>query len=130
MSGSIPRVRCTLSCAPSQRDSTHGALVIGSKRFHVLPPEAADLLDVCKQPPHTNTSQIPASVSSILSEPSSSEESDDSLERYRAALRKAFGLPGASEAVLGPGTSLLVPEGWWHSAEGETTGVGINAWFR
>jgi lysine-specific demethylase 8 len=52
------------------------------------------------------------------------------MERYRDRLKRAFDVDGACEVVLGEGESVLVPEGWWHSAEGLSTGVGVNAWFR
>jgi hypothetical protein len=116
------------------------AAVIGTKTFHVLPPEAERFLDISPRPPHTNTSQIPISIAALFGStspptaghraPPESDLDAETLSRYRAALVEAFKLPGACEARLGPGESLLVPEGWWHSAEGVETGVGINAWFR
>lgn len=54
------------------------------------------------------------------------------LERYRDRLKRAFEVDDGSacEVDLEPGDSVLIPEGWWHSAEGLTTGAGVNAWFR
>lgn len=136
-----------LSCSrfplPASRSSliAHRTVVIGTKTFHVLPPGAERFLDINPRPPHTNTSQIPISVSALFGStslptaghpapPPEPELDAGTLSRYRAALAEAAKLPGACEASLGPGQSLLVPEGWWHSAEGIETGVGINAWFR
>jgi hypothetical protein len=110
--------------------------VIGSKTFYVLPPEAAPLLDPSTDPRHTNTSTIPIPVSSLF--PNSSQELqgiDDIppriINRSREKLEEAFKLPGASTVSLQAGESVLVPEGWWHSAEGgDTAGIGVGAWFR
>lgn len=54
----------------------------------------------------------------------------DKMEHYRDRLKRAFDVEGACEVELDSGESVLVPEGWWHSAEGLSTGVGVNAWFR
>ncbi|RSH87252.1 hypothetical protein EHS25_003161 [Saitozyma podzolica] len=131
------------SFTPFHRDPYIGiySQIIGTKTFHILPPEAERLLDINPRPPHTNTSQIPISVSALFGSaspptaghpapPPEPESNAETLSQYRAALAEASKLPGACEARLGPGESLLVPEGWWHSAEGIETGVGINAWFR
>ncbi|KAK1924289.1 hypothetical protein DB88DRAFT_489710 [Papiliotrema laurentii] len=126
------------SFTPFHRDPYIGlySQVIGSKTFYVLPPEAAPLLDPSTDPRHTNTSTIPIPVSSLF--PNSSQELqgiDDIppriINRSREKLEEAFKLPGASTVSLQAGESVLVPEGWWHSAEGgDTAGIGVGAWFR
>lgn len=107
--------------------------MIGRKRFFVLPPEAAAELELSPEPRHKNTSTIPLPVSRLLASeaPSEPDIPYQTLERYRRVLKDLSEQPGACQAELGPGDSLLVPEGWWHSAEGEDgPGVGVNAWFR
>lgn len=54
----------------------------------------------------------------------------EKMDRYRDHVKRAFEVDGACEVELGEGDSVVVPEGWWHSAEGISTGVGVNAWFR
>lgn len=45
-------------------------------------------------------------------------------------MARAFREDGACSIDLEAGDSILVPEGWYHSAEGLDVGVGVNAWFR
>lgn len=52
------------------------------------------------------------------------------LEEYASLLHRAFAGAEACIATLEPGESVLIPEGWYHSAEGLEVGVGVNAWFR
>jgi lysine-specific demethylase 8 len=54
------------------------------------------------------------------------------IERSQKNLAKAFAIEGACKVNLRAGESVLVPEGWWHSAEGgkDGPGVGVGAWFR
>ena len=111
-------------------------IVIGSKTFYVLPPDAAPLLDPSTDPRHTNTSTIPVPVSSLFPTLSQQLQGIDDIppriiNRSREKLEEAFKLPGASTVSLQAGESVLVPEGWWHSAEGgDTAGIGVGAWFR
>jgi hypothetical protein len=47
------------------------------------------------------------------------------------SLEEAFTDQHAYEVTLHPGDSLLVPEGWWHCAEGlDGVGIGVGGWFR
>jgi lysine-specific demethylase 8 len=79
---------------------------------------------------HANTSTIPVAVSRF----ERGEVGDvppKVFEACRADLDAAFDMPGACVADLAAGDSVLIPQGWWHSAEGgDGVGVGINAWFR
>lgn len=53
------------------------------------------------------------------------------LEKSKTALEEAAAMDGSCEVCLEAGDSLVVPEGWWHSAEGgDGPGVGVGAWFR
>ena len=107
--------------------------MFGKKTFFVLPPDAADSLDLSAVPRYTNTSTIPLPVSRVFgtSLPSEDGVASHTMERCRAQLSRAFGLLGACRADLNAGDSVLVPQGWWHSAEGiGGPGVGIGAWFR
>ena len=110
--------------------------VIGSKTFHVLPPSATPLLYPSTDPRHANTSTIPLPVSAIFSPSPQTLRSMEGIppeiiNKARENLEKAFELPGAALVKLEPGESVLVPEGWWHSAEGgDGAGVGVGAWFR
>ena len=55
----------------------------------------------------------------------------EAFSRYQRDLVEAFSLDGACEATLEAGESILVPEGWFHSAEGGSgPGIGVGAWFR
>lgn len=118
--------------------------VIGKKKFWLLPPSSAGYLDISPSHPHTNTSTIPISVSAIFPPSSSSSPKSEAgvvggdisditvekMDRYKDLLTRAFDVDGACEVELREGESVLVPEGWWHSAEGISTGIGVNAWFR
>jgi hypothetical protein len=61
-----------------------------------------------------------------------SDISPDILNQYRSDLEAAAQMDGAAEVTLQAGESVLVPEGWWHAAEGgpDSSGVGVGAWFR
>ncbi|WWD17183.1 hypothetical protein CI109_101621 [Kwoniella shandongensis] len=133
------------SWTPFHKDPYHGiySQIIGKKTFHILPPEARHHLDISALPRHTNTSQIPLPVSRIFSptslSPFSSKDDLDDLSDLppdtvastRVELERAFELPGACQVDVNAGESVLIPEGWWHAAEGvEGAGVGVNAWFR
>lgn len=52
------------------------------------------------------------------------------VEKHNSALVEAAEIDGSCMVDLEPGESVLVPEGWFHSAEGLSAGVGVNAWFR
>jgi len=110
-------------------------VVIGHKTFYVLPPSAEELLEPSTQPQHTNTSTIPFSVSAFLDDPVLSADGEGvpaaMIAEYKVRLSRAFELPGACQVVLRAGDSVLVPERWWHAAEGiNGPGVGVGAWFR
>ncbi|ODN94186.1 hypothetical protein L198_05037 [Cryptococcus wingfieldii CBS 7118] len=107
----------------------------GRKIFHVVPPAASPHLNPSPKPLHANTSQIPIPVSRIVSPFSESADLDDlppnTLAECRDRLRRAYELEGGCQVVVGPGESVLIPEGWWHAAEGiNGPGVGVGAWFR
>lgn len=80
---------------------------------------------------YSNTSTIPIPVSHIFnSGPTGNAEVElpptHILDRCRHQLESAFRMEGGCEVVLGAGESVLVPEGWWHSAEGlDGPGVGV-----
>ncbi|KAL1411573.1 hypothetical protein Q8F55_002537 [Vanrija albida] len=128
------------SFTPFHRDPNVGLYtqVAGSKVFHLLPPgrgegAAAAVFETSAR--RGNTSRLPVAVGALLGEGEGAGaglEGLDVAERdmWTAALRAAFELDGACEARLGPGDSVLIPEGWWHSAVGLEPGVGVNAWFR
>lgn len=95
------------------------------------------MLDPSSDPRHANTSTIPLPVSALFppdnapSAKATDEMPPRILDRARTNLTKAFEMPGASTVKLQEGESVLVPEGWWHSAEGgDGPGVGVGAWFR
>ena len=111
--------------------------VVGRKSFNILPPAAKALLDPSTNPLQGNTSIIPISIARIFADTSDSSNSSaddpppDEIQRYRKQLKEAFELPGACQVDLAAGESVLVPEGWFHSAEGiGGPGVGVGAWFR
>ncbi|EIW70413.1 hypothetical protein TREMEDRAFT_29073, partial [Tremella mesenterica DSM 1558] len=105
--------------------------LIGRKRFFLLPPDARQFLDISPDPPYTNTSQIPLPVTRLLSDTPSEDVPPNILHRYRRLLLEAIKMNGACRVVLNAGESVLIPEGWWHSAEGiDGPGIGVNAWFR
>ncbi|WWC62115.1 uncharacterized protein I303_104705 [Kwoniella dejecticola CBS 10117] len=129
------------SFTPFHKDPYVGiySQIVGSKTFHVLPPDAAQYLSPSNLARHTNTSQIPLPVSRIFSNAAHMhQEKDDHadlprgiLDTCRSSLEKAFAMEGACAVELQPGDSVLVPEGWWHAAEGgDGPGVGVGAWFR
>lgn len=113
--------------------------VVGRKRFYIVPPHAARLLDLCPDPPHQNTSRIPIPVSTLMPESGArggitpvnlDGVAPEEVEKHASALSEAAGIDGSCVVDLKPGESVLVPEGWFHSAEGLDAGVGVNAWFR
>lgn len=129
------------SFTPFHRDPNIGLYtqVAGTKVFHLLPPghhggPSAEVFETSKK--RGNTSRLPVSVGALLGADGAGEgeglEGMDAAEAasWRAALTAAFALDGACVARLGPGDSVLIPEGWWHSAVGLDAGVGVNAWFR
>ncbi|WOO80615.1 JmjC domain-containing protein 5 [Vanrija pseudolonga] len=129
------------SFTPFHRDPNIGLYtqVAGAKVFHLLPPGAhagpsAPVFETSKK--RGNTSRLPVAVGALLGGEGEGDgaglEGMDEAERtrWRSALAAAFELDGACEARLSPGDSVLIPEGWWHSAVGLDAGVGVNAWFR
>ncbi|BEJ07420.1 hypothetical protein CcaverHIS641_0406890 [Cutaneotrichosporon cavernicola] len=119
--------------APRGRGYTDPAWqrVIGSKVFHLLPPDIKFQTSAVR----ANTATVPISVRRIFGEQGEGDGEGEDVtpiekEQLRTLLGEAFERDGACEVRLGPGDSLLIPPGWWHSAEGESVGVGVNAWFR
>ncbi|ORX36577.1 hypothetical protein BD324DRAFT_626374 [Kockovaella imperatae] len=129
------------SFTPFHRDPYHGIYtqILGNKTFHLVPPSAAKDLKLSTNPLQKNTSTVPSPVSEYFSTQSPSAEGEIQIERRRGdhlsdttdALIEALRCDGSCVAQLGPGQSVLIPEGWYHSAEGgDGPGVGVNAWFR
>ncbi|ODN81989.1 hypothetical protein L202_02318 [Cryptococcus amylolentus CBS 6039] len=125
------------SFTPFHKDPYMGIYtqIVGRKIFHVVPPAASPHLNPSPKPLHANTSQIPIPVSRIVSPLSEFADLDDlppnTLVECRDRLRRAYELEGGCQVVVGPGESVLIPEGWWHAAEGiDGPGVGVGAWFR
>jgi lysine-specific demethylase 8 len=119
------------SFTPFHRDPNVGLYtqVAGGKVFHLVPPEVRFATSAVRN----NTATVPVSVRRILDGEGEGEGEElprAEREEYRALLDDAFARDGACEVRLGPGDSVLIPPGWWHSAEGESVGVGVNAWFR
>ncbi|BEI91874.1 uncharacterized protein CcaverHIS019_0406940 [Cutaneotrichosporon cavernicola] len=121
------------SFTPFHRDPNVGLYtqVIGSKVFHLLPPDIKFQTSAVR----ANTATVPISVRRIFGEQGEGDGEGEDVtpiekEQLRTLLGEAFERDGACEVRLGPGDSLLIPPGWWHSAEGESVGVGVNAWFR
>lgn len=106
------------SFTPFHRDPNHGVYsqLLGQKVFHLAPPEAETLLKPNKGW-QENTSTMPVSVGAAKGE-------------WEDVIRRVAELDGACEVQLQQGDSVLIPAGWWHSAEGQSVGVGVNAWFR
>ncbi|WVQ80790.1 hypothetical protein IAT38_002895 [Cryptococcus sp. DSM 104549] len=124
------------SFTPFHRDPYIGIYtqIIGRKRFHLVPPSTSPHLTPSPIARHANTSQIPLPVSHILAPEGTHDTSDlplDIVRTCRTQLGKAFEAEGACEVEVGEGESVLLPEGWWHAAEGVGgPGVGVGAWFR
>ncbi|ORY32796.1 hypothetical protein BCR39DRAFT_350713 [Naematelia encephala] len=141
------------SWTPFHRDPYIGLYtqIIGSKRFRLLPPSASTYLKPSPNVPHTNTSTILLSSSNLLRSslepdillpssnllrPDDELDADDDIQQstiqeYREQLRGAFAQDGACQVTLKQGDSVLVPEGWWHEAEGlDGPGIGAGSWFR
>ncbi|OXC64617.1 hypothetical protein AYX13_06044 [Cryptococcus neoformans] len=125
------------SFTPFHKDPYVGiySQIVGRKTFHLLPPDASPYLDLSPIPRHANTSQIPVPVSRIISGGSTNEDVGDlpqeTIQKCKEQLEKAFSIPGACQIDVAAGDSVLIPEGWWHAAEGvDGPGVGVNAWFR
>jgi lysine-specific demethylase 8 len=118
------------SFTPFHRDPNVGIYtqIVGRKVFHLLPPteDVVACLEPSARELHKNTSTIPVSVRAVFE----GGEGTRAMDRCRENLSKAFEAPGACEARLEQGDSVLIPEGWWHSAEGDGVGVGVNAWFK
>lgn len=113
------------SFTPFHRDPNVGLYtqVSGKKVFHLAPPEAGceDVLRVSESKLHGNTSVAPSYVRVLLAEEG----------EWKGRLEKAGSMDGACAAELEAGDSVLIPAGWWHTAEGVGgPGVGVNAWFR
>lgn len=116
------------SFTPFHRDPNHGIYthLYGEKIFYLVPPQneahlapAAGIL--------RNTSRVPVPIS-CLDAGEDMNDLEHPPEVYRTMIREAA--KGGYTARLKAGDSLLIPMGWWHSAEGLGLGVGVNAWFR
>ncbi|KAK4690009.1 hypothetical protein P7C73_g121, partial [Tremellales sp. Uapishka_1] len=112
------------SFTPFHRDPYMGIYSQNAERF--LDPSPIQI--------HSNTSRIPIPISRLFPTHSGAVNKDLPLEivnKLGDHLKKAFAMPGACQVDLSAGESVLVPEGWWHSAEGtHGPGVGVGGWFR
>lgn len=95
--------------------------MIGTKRLHIFPPSQHSHLYISITPPQTNTSLIP--------HPPSSASLD--WAQY-PMLQRALEDKRTVACEVGPGESVLIPEGWYHCVEsvGEGAAVSVNHWFR
>lgn len=111
------------SFTPFHRDPNAGLYtqVLGSKVFHLAPPDARDKLRPSTSALHGNTSTAPTYTRELLRDGG----------EWTSVLDAVGRMEGACEARLEEGDSVLIPARWWHSAEGVGgAGVGVNAWFR
>lgn len=100
---------------------TASLLVVGTKRLHIFHPAQHSHLYISITPPQTNTSLIP--------HPPSSSKLD--WKQY-PMLRRALEDVRTTSCEVGPGESVLIPEGWYHCVEsvGDEPAVSVNHWFR
>lgn len=113
------------SFTPFHRDPNHGVYsqLVGSKVFHLAPPAAEKILEP-NRGWQENTSRLPVSVGKVA------ELEGGEREKWGKVLKEISEMEGACVAELGVGDSVLIPAGWWHSAEGGSAGAGVNVWFR
>mmetsp|Transcript_27016 Transcript_27016/g.89895 ORF Transcript_27016/g.89895 Transcript_27016/m.89895 type:complete len:453 (+) Transcript_27016:71-1429(+) len=106
---------------PVHHDLHHGLLVqlVGRKRVQLWPPAARGLL---RAPPLgsplANTSPFDPGL--LESPPADGAWTTEEVEQLRQA---------ASLHTLEPGDALLIPQGWWHSAQALTVSFSVSFWW-
>ncbi|CDZ97736.1 Uncharacterized conserved protein, contains JmjC domain [Phaffia rhodozyma] len=109
---------------PIHKDPYHNLFcqILGSKTFHLYPPTTESAALYLSPFPQHQTSSIPVSSSHVPSE---------EYPLFEGARKREI------EVVLKKGEVLFLPEGWWHSVEGEGEGeecaggrISLNYWFR
>ncbi|CEH18739.1 Uncharacterized conserved protein, contains JmjC domain [Ceraceosorus bombacis] len=113
---------------PIHRDPYHNLFVqvVGHKRIHFFPPEAADLLHLNRTGTQTNTSRVASEAALLNGIPKDCTETD-SLSLAQAIHKHAL---KAAHVVLEPGDALYIPQGWFHCVASLSTSASVNSWFR
>lgn len=95
------------------------SLVTGQKKVYLFHPDCREHLYISGTPPYTNTSKM------------RSPPAFASFQRY-PEFRKAWFEARTASCTIQSGSTLLIPEGWWHSVEtvGSEGSISVNHWFR